>query len=226
MKVQEAVERRKSVRAFLRDAVAQQELAALLETAQRAPSGGNLQPWRTIAVAGEARADIVALARSYLGETPQGDVAGRPIYPPQIAEMEPYQSRRLRVAEQMYAAVGIERTDRPKRLAWFLQNFDFFGAPVGLFFVIDERMGHGQWAHMGMYMQTIALLAEERGWGTCMQECWAVMRKPLHAHFGLADNEILYCGMALGVPDPSHPANANFYSERAPISEVVQFRGF
>jgi nitroreductase len=86
-------------------------------------------------------------------------------------------------------------------------------------------MGHGQWAHMGMYMQTIALLAEERGWGTCMQECWARLRVELHDHFNLDEHHMLYAGMALGVPDPDEAVN-DLYAERAPQSEVVEFRGF
>jgi hypothetical protein len=35
----------------------------------------------------------------------------------------------------------------------------FFGAPVGLFFAIDRQMEPGQWANLGMYMQSIMLLA-------------------------------------------------------------------
>ena len=121
--------------------------------------------------------------------------------------------------------IGIPKEDRAGRMRWFANNYRFFGAPVGLFMIIDRRMGHGQWAHMGMYMQTIALLAEERGWGTCMQECWARLRVELHAHFELDDNHMVYSGMAIGVPDPNDPVN-DIYADRAPQSEVVEFRGF
>ena len=71
----------------------------------------------------------------------------------------------------------------------------------------------------------IALLAEERGWGTCMQECWARLRVELHAHFGLDENHIVYAGIAIGVPDPNNPVN-DIYADRAPQHEVVEFRGF
>jgi len=76
-----------------------------------------------------------------------------------------------------------------------------------------------------MYMQTIALLAEERGWGTCMQECWARLRNELHDHFGLDEHHMLYAGIALGVPDPDSAVN-DLYAERAPQSEVVEFKGW
>jgi nitroreductase len=202
MTVTEAVRQRISTRAFLDDPIPQDALADLLQTAQRSPSGGNLQPWKVIAVPGD-----------------------RPVYPDLTVIDQVYNERRKRVGEMMYEKIGIPKEDRAGRMMWFANNYRFFGAPVGLFMIIDRRMGHGQWAHMGMYMQTIALLAEERGWGTCMQECWARLRVELHAHFGLDENHMVYAGMAIGVPDPNNPVN-DIYAERAPQHEVVEFRGF
>lgn len=226
MNVTEAVRQRISTRGFLDRPISKAELAELLETAQRAPSGGNLQPWKLIAVAGAAKDEVVALAQRVLAADPMGPVPGdRPVYP-DLNVIDPvYNERRKRVGEMMYARVGIPREDRAGRIRWFANNYRFFGAPVGLFLVIDRRMGHGQWAHMGMYMQTIALLAEERGWATCMQECWARLRNELPAHFGLDENHMVYCGIALGYPDHEEPVN-ELYADRAPLSEVVEFRGF
>ena len=125
----------------------------------------------------------------------------------------------------MYAKLGIPREDKAGRFARLLENYNFFGAPVGLFFVIDRCMGHGQWSHLGMFMQSLALVAVEEGYGTCMQEAWGMVRKSLHAHFDLPENEVLYCGMALGVPDPDQAVNT-LRSERAPVAEFATFRGF
>lgn len=224
--VTEAVRQRISTRGFLPDPISQAELADLLETAQRAPSGGNLQPWRTIAVTGQAKNEIIDLAAKTLSKDPLAPIElDRPVYP-DFKQIDPvYNARRKRVGEMMYEKIGIPKEDRAGRIQWFARNYQFFGAPVGLFFIIDKRMGHGQWAHVGMYMQTIALLAEERGWGTCMQECWARLRTELHDHFQLGEHDMLYCGMSLGIPDESEPANA-LYAERAPQSEIVTFKGF
>jgi nitroreductase len=226
MNVAEAVRQRISTRAFLPTPIPQSELASLLETAQRAPSGGNLQPWRTIAVAGAAKDAIIDLAARTLMADPLAHVQlDRPVYPDLKAVDPVYDLRRRRVGEMMYDRIGIPKEDRAGRIRWFANNYRFFGAPVGLFFIIDTRMGHGQWAHMGMYMQTIALLAEERGWGTCMQECWARLRAELHDHFALDSHHMVYAGLSLGVPDPNDPVN-DLYAERAPQAEVVQFNGF
>ena len=226
MNVTEAVRQRISTRAFLDTPIPRDQLADLLETAQRSPSGGNLQPWKMIAVTGAAKDEIIAIAHRVLAADPMGPVPGdRPVYPDLNAIAPVYNERRKHVGEMMYEKVGIPREDRAGRIRWFANNYRFFGAPVGLFLIIDKRMGHGQWAHMGMYMQTIALLAEERGWGTCMQECWARLRIELHDHFGLDEHHMLYAGMALGVPDPNEPVN-DLYADRAPQAEVVEFRGW
>jgi nitroreductase len=226
MNVSDAVRQRISTRGFLDKPIGKAELAQMLELAQRSPSGGNVQPWKVIAVAGAEKDAIVAMAQRVLAADPQAPVPGdRPVYP-DFTHLDPvYNERRKRVGEMMYAKIGIPKEDRAGRLRWFANNYRFFGAPVGLFLIIDRRMGHGQWAHMGMYMQTIALLAEERGLGTCMQECWARVRPELAEHFGLDDNHMVYAGIALGYPDPDEPANGH-YADRAPQAEVVEFRGF
>jgi nitroreductase len=125
----------------------------------------------------------------------------------------------------MYALLGIPRSDRPGRLARFARNYEMFGAPVGLFFIIDERMGHGQWAHLGMFMQSIALAALERGVSSCMQEAWATLRPSLKTHFELGEHELVYCGMALGYADENAAVNS-LRSTRAPVEEFASLRGF
>jgi len=217
--VGDALRKRISTRAFKSDPVSETLVRDILDVARFAPSGGNLQPWKVIVVAGEARDAVVALAKANL----PGDDGDRPVYPANL--WEPYRTRRFKLGEDMYALLGIPRENKPGRLMHLAQNFDFFGAPVGLFFVIERRMGHGQWAHLGMFMQSVALAAIERGVSSCMQEAWARVRAPLHQHFALADDEMIYCGMALGYADDSSSVNT-LRSDRAAVDEFAVFRGF
>jgi nitroreductase len=219
MNVTDAIKTRISIRAFKPDPIPESLVREILDVARYAPSGGNLQPWKVIAVAGAARDAVVALAKANL----PGDEGDRLVYPPNL--WEPYRSRRFKVGEDMYALLGIPRDNKPARLMHLAQNFEFFGAPVGLFFVIDQRMGHAQWAHLGMFMQSVALAALERGVQSCMQEAWARMRTPLAAHFGLDEHEMIYCGMAMGYADMSKPVNA-LRSDRADVDEIAEFKGF
>lgn len=223
MDVSTAVKQRISTRAFLDKPIPKAEIETWLSDAQRAPSGGNLQPWRVIALTGDALKAVIDKTAETLAKDPRGEPTDRPIYPDYITDAQ--KARRFAVGEEMYAKLGIPRDDRAGRIKWFSRNFRFFDAPVAVFFVLDTRVGHGQWAHTGMFMQTLALLAEERGWGTCMQECWGIVRPTLKEHLGLDEEEMVYCGMAVGYPDKSNPVN-DLYTSRANLSEFADLRGF
>ena len=226
LSVTTAIRQRISVRKFLATPIAESQVRELLETARWAPSGGNLQPWRVIAVAGAELAAVIDVARGELAKSGDGiphEQGSDLVYPPKL--WEPYRSRRFQVGEDMYALMGIARDDRPGRLAHVARNFEFFGAPVGLFFVIDRRMGRAQWAHLGMFMQTLALAALEMGLATCMQEFWGTIRESLQSHFALAESDLIYCGMSLGYADPQAPVN-RLRSARAAVDEFASLRGF
>lgn len=223
MNVADAVIARKSVRAFKPDPISLADMRALLEVAKHAPSGGNLQPWKMIVLAGDELAGVIKLGQTTMAANPRGEADEHPIYPAVVAE--PHRTRRYQVGEAMYDILGIAREDKMGRLGQMAQNFTFFGAPHAIFFVIDKSMGHGQWAHMGMLMQTICLVAEDMGMATCMQEAWGMVRKTLAAHFELSDNEMIYCGMALGYEDKSAVINT-LRTSRAELDEIAVFKGF
>ncbi|MES1203385.1 MAG: nitroreductase [Pseudomonadota bacterium] len=223
MSVSEALKARTSIRAFKSDPVSEALVREILDAARFAPSGGNVQPWRVIAVAGAARDAVVTLAQQTLLRDPVGEEGERPAYPPHL--WEPYRTRRFANGEQMYALLDIPRGDKPARLRHVARNFEFFGAPVGLFFVIDRRLGHAQWAHLGMFMQSVALAATERGLSTCMQEFWGWVRETLARHFELPADDMIYCGMALGYADESAAVN-RMRSEREGVDGFAVFRGF
>lgn len=216
--VTQALQQRRSIRAFRPDPIAESDLRELIELASRAPSGGNLQPWKLIVVSGAARDAVVELAQSRAGAP--SEEGAYPIYPANL--WEPYRSRRYKIGEDMYALLGIPREDKPARLRQVAKNFEFFGAPVAIFFVIDERMGYGQWAHLGMFMQSLALAAEARGLGSCFQEFWGTLRESLKSHFRLDTHDVVYCAMALGHPDPDAPIN-RLRADRAPLEEIATF---
>ncbi len=223
MNVSEALYRRTSIRAFRPDPLPQQLVYDIVDAARWSPSGGNLQPWKVIAVAGDARQDVIDAVTKALAANPRGEEGDRPMYPANL--WDPYRTRRYEVGERMYELLGIGRDDKAARFARLAQNMQFFGAPVGLFFVIDERMGYGQWAHLGMFMQSVALAAIERDVASCMQEYWALGRETLKGHFGLDEHEMVYCGMALGYADADAVVN-QLRSERSLVEDFTTFAGW
>jgi nitroreductase len=219
MNVTEAVDRRVSVRAFKPDPVPGALVREILETAHRAPSGGNLQPWRVHALAGEPLEALKARVAANLGgETPEYDV-----YPDNL--WDPFRTRRFECGEDLYATLGIPREDKPARLQQLFKNTQFFGAPVGLFFSLDRKLGKPQWADVGMYMQTVMLLAVERGLATCAQEFWARYPKTVAEHVGLPEDHMLFSGMALGWADETAPINS-LRTRRDPFDVWATMSGF
>jgi nitroreductase len=219
MNVSEAVERRISVRAYKDQPVPGAVVAEILQRAARAPSGGNLQPWRVYALAGAPLDALVAdVSKNPMGEPMEYDV-----YPPNL--WDPFRTRRFENGEQLYASISVPREDKAARLRWFARNAEFFGAPVGIFFCLDRKLGPPQWADLGMYMQTVMLLAVERGLDTCAQEFWARYPLTVARHCGLPDDHMVFSGMALGYRDEAHPINA-WRSTRDPVDTWCELKGF
>jgi nitroreductase len=147
MNVSDAVSARKSTRSFLPDPVEDQVLRTLLEKASRAPSGGNVQPWRVLVLNGESMARF----REHM-DGREFEAPGYEIYPANL--QEPYRTNRFSVGEQMYATMGIGRDDKAGRHAHLARNSDFFGAASAIFCYIDRAMGKPQWSDLGMFLQT------------------------------------------------------------------------
>ncbi len=216
MNVTEAMHARKSIRNFLDTPVADAVIQELLTKAARAASGGNLQPWRIYIINGEVTSRFVQLIESKAErETPMYSV-----YPPKLKE--PYRSSRYKLAEDMYALLGIPREDKPARLAHVARNFRFFDAPAAFFCFVDKIMGPPQWSDLGMFLQSFMLLAQEAGLDTCAQEAWANWPQTVAEFVGAPDELMLFCGMAIGHANPDAPVN-DLFSEREPFEHWATF---
>ena len=216
MNVSEAVRARSSIRNFLDTPVDGGLLQELLSKASRAPSGGNLQPWRVFVLNGESVPNF--LARLQTSETQ--DQPEYAVYPPRLKS--PYRDSRFKVGEDMYAKLGVAREDKPGRYAHLARNFEFFGAPCGFFCFVDRIMGPPQWSDLGMFLQTFMLLAEEAGLSTCAQEAWAAKPQTIAEFVGAPEELMLFCGMAIGYKDPDAPVN-ELVADREPLENWVKF---
>lgn len=223
MNVTEAMVSRRSVRGFLDTRVDRATIEEVLEIASRAPSGGNLQPWRIVALAGSPLRHLTKRMSERLETGGEPDESQFPIYPPQVSA--PYRDYRFRNAEQLYGAVGIPREDKAARRAWFARNYQFFGAPVGLFCYVDRQMGSAQWSDLGMYLQSVMLLLQERGLGSCPQEAWSAYHRTVAEIVEPPSEWMLFCGLAVGYEDHDEPAN-NYRTERAPLEDFASFLGW
>lgn len=218
----EVVRSRRSVRAFLDRPVSRTLVSEILDAAARAPSGSNIQPWKVHVVTGAERAALTAelTVLHDAGVPPDPEYAYYPAH-----WREPYLGRRRKVGWSLYGALGIARGDRDRMARQHGRNYDFFGAPVGLFFCLDREMERGSWLDLGMFMQNVMIVARGVGLDTCPQQAFCNYHRIVRKRLGIPDEEILVSGMALGYADPAAPEN-RFATDREPVDGFARFVGF
>ncbi len=214
---------RRSVRGYLPTPVPRETIEHLLDVAARAPSGTNMQPWRVIALAGAEldtfRTGLVAARDA--GE--EHDKMEHAYYPSPLPE--PYLSRRRKIGWDLYGLLGIARGETDKMRAQLRNNLSFFGAPVGLICLIDRRLEIGSWIDTGMFLQSIAIAARARGLDSCHMAIFAEFPTTVRRLLGIAETDMIVCGMAIGHEDPDAPAN-RLRTVREPAAAFADFRGF
>ncbi len=217
--VTDAVLTRITTRAFLDKPVPGDVLSDIFETARRAPSGGNLQPWNVHVLTGGTldgfRTEVIG--KLMKGESEQDTY---PAYPSPL--WEPMRTWRYKLGEDMYGLLGIPKDDKRARLMQVGQNFMFFGAPVGILITIDKRMDAPQFMDIGIYLQTLMLLARERGLHTAPQGAWRAFPDTVKKHTKHSDEQHVLVGMSMGYADPDKPVN-DLVSDRADLEALVKF---
>lgn len=217
MDLREAVETRRSVRAFLPKDVPREVLERVFETAQRAPSWCNIQPWRVFVASGEARARLTkALLEAAKNAPPAPDVPFPFDYP------EPYATHRKKCGGALYEAMGVARGDSEGRLAAWLRNFVAFDAPHVAMVGIDRRFDLYAALDVGCWLQTLMLAATAEGLSTCAQASLAVYSDVVRRELGVADEVKLLFGVGIGYEDAAALAN-NCRTTREPLAANVSF---
>ena len=223
MDVLDAIRTRKSIRAFKPDPVPRATMDRLLEIAQRAPSGTNTQPWHTYVCAGNVKkaisTDVIEMARSGQGKS----YADFGYYPAKWSDL--HNSRRRELGWALFGLLGIQKGDREAGTRQSLRNFEFFDAPVGLFVTTETYLGQGNWADVGMYIQSIMLAAKGLGLETCPQAAWIPYQETIFRHLEVPPDQILVTGMSIGYPKEDAIENT-LVSDREDVSNVVKYFGF
>jgi nitroreductase len=213
---------RRSVRDFLPDPVPDAVLEAILADANLSPSWSNTQPYRIAIATGETKerirskltarfdAGMRAMQGGTLGKLrafltreglPDGDFKVHFEYPKDLLPA------RRATGFGLYKLLGIDRHDMAARNAQMRRNFEFFGAPVALFFFVHGGLREYSVLDAGILLQTIMLSAQSRGLATCAQGALATWASPVREEFDVPREYKLVCGMSLGYAS-SHPVNA------------------
>ena len=220
--VDAAIGSRHSVRAFLPKPVPRAVIEDLLRVASRAPSGTNTQPWQVHVLTGAAK-DALSRDIRAAYDDPEERARHHEPYAYYATEWKsPYIERRRRVGWGLYALLGIGRDDKTRMHEQLGRNYDFFGAPVGLIFTIDQHLQKGSWLDYGMFLQNLMIAARARGLDTCPQAALTQFHRIIGRHLGLSEQQTMVCGMSLGHADPAAVENG-LVTEREPVAAFARF---
>ncbi len=214
---EDIVQRRRSLRAFLPQAVEQGVLEAVFTAAQRAPSNCNTQPWQVHVVSG----DKLEVLRE---EMPERFMSGQfsMDFPYDGSYEGVYKERQYGAAQALYDAVGVTRDDKAGRHEQFMRNFTFWDAPHVAFLFLPEPFGLREAADLGMYAQNLMLAMTAHGLGSCPQTALSFQADQVREMLGVEANNKLLFGISFGHPDPEAPVNS-CQTDRAALDSAVHF---
>jgi nitroreductase len=225
--IDEAIAKRKSIRAFKSDPVPREILKEIMELALRAPSYDNTQPWEFAIATGKELDEIrQAFVEKTTAEEPNPDIPLVPEFP------QPYDTRRRVLGRKIFELRGIRREDKEKRTWWLLQGLRLFDAPCAIYIYIDrsfylqgDKLNIWPVFDCGSIAENIMLLATKYGLGTVAQIQAVLYPDVLRKVLGIPDSKLIVLGISVGYPDWNDPVN-QLRSEREPLDNVSTWHGF
>jgi nitroreductase len=222
--IDDVIQARMSARAFTSEMPSHELIQHILHVASRAPSGTNTQPWKVYVLEGNILAELchkVCDAYEAISQNPELADQYKEAYSYYPEKwFSPYIDRRRENGWSLYGLLGIEKGEKEKMFLQHQRNFQFFDAPLGLFFTIHRDLGTGSILDYGMFLQNIMISAQSHGLASCPQAAWNKFSKIILPTIGAGEEEMLVCGMALGYADQSDRINT-FQTPRAKVEEFT-----
>ncbi len=222
MDVVEAIESRRSVRAFKPDPVPKDMLRRILEVAVRAPSTDNTQPWEFTVVAGPVLDQLKGALSEKMGD-PSDFTPDIPF--PALSYKPPYVDRSKKQGRKVFQSMGIARDDWPKRMEWYRYMARFMDAPVGIIVYVERYLGAYAILDAGLFLENLMLAAMSYGLGTCTQMAPVLHPEILRRTLAIPESKLILCGVAIGYPDEGSPVN-QFRSDREPLETFARWYGY
>jgi len=219
MELRAAIEGRRSIRKFKAKGISRETIRDILETARWAPSWGNTQLWEFYVLTGKRLDEFrEANHRSFVdGQTFPLDVPMHEVWPERL------KGRYAETGKIMLTAMNVKRDDKDARHRLYEDMTLLFGAPCLIVACIPrDILVEYAMLDVGLILQTICLLAYDKGIGTCIM-AMSVRNPGLFRRFlSIPADRKIAMGIAMGYPDENFPLN-NFERKRVDISEYVKW---
>lgn len=218
MNIAQAIQQRKSCRAYLNKPVPNETIQQILSIARWAPSGVNHQPTHVAVLGKQTKAQLskLLIEKHNSGTPPNPDYEFCP-----KEWSETYKKRRKACALALYSSIAIQKDDSEGRRRHWENNYHFFQAPVGLIVYIEKNMPKGSWIDAGMFIQNILLAAQQFSLSTCPQAAFAEYPDVVRSVIGISNIDII-CGIAIGYEDTTHPLNS-YRTEREDVHNFTRW---
>jgi nitroreductase len=215
MKLTEAIEERKSIRAFKPDPVPKETIENILRLAVKAPSAINLQPWGFTIVSGREKERLCRrLLKAYGEKRVSCSPRASRSLPPEVErrskklfqEMKPYIDK-LGVPFEDFINEG---------------SFNFYGAPTAVIISMDRAFPKTRLVCIGASLGYLVLSAQAFGLGTCPIGIITAFEDEIKDQLNIPEAKEVILGVALGYPDWGNPVN-RFTSSRENLPDITRW---
>ena len=215
MDVLQAIEERRSTRAFLDKPVERKTIEALLSLATRAPSAINLQPWEFVVVSGNEKNRLSNLLVKRMKERKIscGPGAKKPL-PENFVERQRGLLRNI-----------LPHLPADTNFEVFINegSCNFYGAPTAIILTLDNAFSSARLTDIGIIVGYLVLAAHAMGLATCPIGLIAAFDDEIKEELNIPEQKQVVIGIGVGYRDDASPVN-KARSERVPISDVVKWR--
>ena len=220
METRDAILQRRSIRRFLSKPVPEEIIREIISDALWAPSWGNTQPWEIIVATGNT-------LRQFKKENQEALMSGKqpnPEVPIPQEWPEAHKGRYKGIGKSVLESLEIKRDDVDGRSQWANNMYSFFDAPALVMITLEKELAlEFAMLDVGLIMQTLCLLAHNKGLGTCIMAVSIYYPDIARRLLDIPDNKRIIIGTALGWPDLSSAIN-QFDRQRGELSEFFSLK--
>lgn len=215
MDVLQAIEERRSTRAFLDQPVERKTVEALLSLATRAPSAINLQPWEFVVVSGneKKRLSKILVKRMKEKRISCGPGAKKPL-PEHFVERQRGLLRNI-----------LPHLPSDTDFEVFINegSCNFYGAPTAIILTLDNAFSSARLTDIGIIVGYLVLAAHAMGLATCPIGLIAAFDDEIKEELSVPEQKQVVIGIGVGYRDDAASVN-KARSQRVALGDVVKWR--
>ncbi|MDP6179467.1 MAG: nitroreductase [Desulfatiglandales bacterium] len=215
MDILEAMQERRSTRAFLDKPVEKETLETVISFALQAPSAINIQPWEFTVVSGEEKK---RLSRVLVKRIKEGNISCGPGAKSPLPEY---------FIERQRGLLKCMAPGLPDKIPFddFINegSCNFYGALTAVIITIDQAFSNSRLTDIGIIVGYFVLAAHAMGLGTCPIGLISAFDDDIKEELSIPEEKRVVIGIAVGYRDPDDSLN-RVRPEKVPVSEIVKWR--